>query len=75
MTVYQKKPHYAQKLQKQVYNKSVKPRSYSSGDKIWLNSKFIKNKQNWKLNAKFLNLFWVFYLMDKQTYKLKLLKR
>ena len=36
--------HYAQKLQKQVYNKGIKPRSYASNDKVWLNSKYIKTK-------------------------------
>ena len=46
-----------QNLQKQVYNKGVKPQSYASSEKIWLNSKYIKTKRNWKLQAKFFELF------------------
>ena len=37
---------HTQKLQKKVYDKSVKPQSYTSGEKVWLNSKYIKIKQN-----------------------------
>ena len=44
MIVYQKNLHYSQELQKQPYNKGVKPRSLASSDKIWLNSKYIKTK-------------------------------
>ena len=46
MTVCQENFYHAQKLQKRAYNKGVKPRSYASGDKVWLNSKFIKTKRN-----------------------------
>ena len=49
--------HHAQELQKQVYNKRVKPRSYAPDEKIWLNSKFIKTKRNRKLKAKFFGPF------------------
>ena len=49
MTICQENFHHAQELQKQAHNKSVKPKSYTSGDKIWLNSKYIKTKQNRKL--------------------------
>ena len=45
MTVCRKKLHHAQKLQKQVHDKGVKPKSYASDDKVWLNSKYIKTKQ------------------------------
>lgn len=44
--------------------------SYASGNKIWLNSKYIKTKQNFKLKAKFFGLFQVVYLVEKQVYKL-----
>ena len=44
MTVYLKNLNYAQKLQKQAHNKSVKPRSYASGNKVWLNNIYIKTK-------------------------------
>ena len=46
MTVCQKNLHHAQKLQKRAYNKGVKARSYALGEKVWLNSKYIKTKQN-----------------------------
>ena len=44
MTVYLKNPYYAQDLQKQAHNNSVNPRNYTSSDKVWLNSKYIKTK-------------------------------
>ena len=37
---------YTQNLQKQAYHKTVKPESYTSSENIWLNSKYIKIKQN-----------------------------
>ena len=49
--------HHAQEFQKRAYNKGVKPRSYVPSDKVWLNSKYIKIKQNRKLEAKFFGLF------------------
>ena len=67
--------HHAQKLQKRVHDKSVKPRSYASGNKIWLNRKYIKTKQNRKLEAKFFGLFQVLHPVQKQAYKLKLLRK
>lgn len=51
----------------------MKTWSYALGKNVWLNSKCIKKKQNQKLEAKFFNLFRVLYLVDKKTYKLKLL--
>ena len=57
ITVCRKNLHHAQELQKQAYDKGVKPRSYAPGDKVWLNSKDIKIKQNQKLEAKFFGLF------------------
>ena len=44
MTICGKNIYYAQKFQKQAYNKGVKPRSYALGDKVWLNGKYIKTK-------------------------------
>lgn len=37
---------YIQNLQKQVYNKGVKPKIYTFDDKVWMNSKYIKIKQS-----------------------------
>ena len=72
MIVCRKNLYHAQKLYKQAYNKDVKPRSYAPNDKIWLNSKYIKTKQNQKLEAKFFGIFQVLYPVEKQAYKLKL---
>ena len=75
MIVYQKNLHHTQELQKQAHNKGVKPRSYAPDDKIWLNSKYIKTKRNWKLEAKFFGLFRVLHPVGKQAYKLELFKK
>ena len=75
MTVCQENLHHAQEFQKQVNNKGVKARSYAPGDKVWLNSKYIKTKRNQKLEAKFFGPFRVLHLIEKQVYKLKLLER
>ena len=74
MIVCQKNLHHAEELQKRAYNKSVKPSSSVLGDKVWLNSKYIKTKHNRKLEAKFFGPFQVLHLVEKQTYKLELLK-
>ena len=65
MFVCRENLHHAQKLQKRAYNKGVKPRSYASDDKVWLNSKYIKTKRNRKLEAKFFGPFWVLYPIGK----------
>ena len=75
MIVCRKNFYYTQKLQKWAYDKGVKPRSYIPSDKIWLNSKYIKTKQNRKLEAKFFRLFRVLYQVKKQAYKLDLPKK
>ena len=46
MTICRKNIYHAQKFQKQAHNKGVKPGNYVLGDKIWLNGKYIKTKQN-----------------------------
>lgn len=46
MSVCDKNILHAQEFQKQAHNKSVKPKSYIPNDKIWLNYKYIKIKQN-----------------------------
>ena len=75
MNICRENLHHAQELQKQAYNKGVEPRSYAPGDKVWLNSKYIKTNQNRKLEAKFFGPFRVLYLVSKQAYKLKLPKK
>ena len=65
MTVCRKNPYHIQELQKWAYSKSVKPKNYTSKDKIWLNSKYIKIKQNRKLEAKFFGPFQKLHLVNK----------
>ena len=57
MAVCQQNLHHAQKLQKGAHNKGVKPQSYALGNKVQLNSKHLRTKQNRKLKAKFLGPF------------------
>ena len=66
---------HAQELQKRYHDKHAKPRSYAPGDKVWLNSKYIKTKRNRKLEAKFFGPFRVLHPVGKQAYKLELPKR
>ena len=75
MIVCQENLHHAQELQKRAHNKGVKPRSYAPGEKIWLNSKYIKTKRNRKLEAKFFGPFRVLHPVKKQAYKLELPKK
>ena len=57
MIVCRENLYHAQEFQKRAKNKGVKPSSYASSDKVWFNSKHIKTKQNWKLEAKFFRPF------------------
>lgn len=75
MNICQENLYYTQELQKRLYNKHTKPSHYALGNKVWLNYKYIKTKQNWKLKAKFFGLFWLFYLGRNQTYKLEFLTK
>ena len=75
MTVYRENFHHAQELQKRANDKGVKPKSYAPGDKVWLNSKYIKTKQNRKLKAKFFGPFRVLHPVGKQAYKIELPKK
>ena len=65
MIVCRENLHHAQELQKQAYNKGVKPWSYAPVEKIWLNSKYIKTKRNQKLEAKFFGPFRVLHPVRK----------
>lgn len=64
-----------QKLQKQYHNKHTKLKNYTPDKKIWLNSKYIRTKQNRKLKVKFFRLFRILYPIGKQAYKLELPKK
>ena len=75
MIVCRENLHHAQELQKRAHDKGVKPRSYAPSDKVWLNSKYIKTKQNRKLEAKFFRPFRVLHPVGKQAYKLKLSRK
>ena len=75
MIVCRENLHHAQELQKRAYDKGVKPRSYAPGDKVWLNTKYIKTKCDRKLEAKFFGPFRVLYPVGKQAYKLELPKK
>ena len=75
MTVCWKNLYHAQGLQKQAHDKGVKPKSYAPGDKVWLNSKYIKTKWNRKLEVKFFRPFRVLHPVSKQAYKLELPKK
>ena len=57
MSVYRKNLQHAHELQKRYHNKHAKPKSYTPSDKVWLNSKYIKAKQNRKLEYKFFGPF------------------
>ena len=61
MDICQQNLLYTQKLQKKTHDKGVKPWSYAPREKIWLNSKYIKTKQNWKLEAKFFSPFQILH--------------
>lgn len=72
MIVCRENLHCAQELQKRAHDKGVKPRSYALGNKVWLNTKYIKTKRNRKLKAKFFGPFRVLHPVGKQAYKLEL---
>ncbi len=63
---------HAQELQKRAHDKGIKSRSYAPGEKVWLNSRYIKMKRNKKLESKFFGPFQVLYAVGKQAYKLEL---
>ena len=57
MTVCQQNLYYTQKLQKQAHNKGVKSQSLVPDFIVWLSSKYLKTKWNYKLKAKFISYF------------------
>ena len=72
MNIGQQNLLLTQELQKKTYDKGVKPRSYAPEEKVGLNNKYIKTKQNRKLKAKFFGLFRILRPVEKQAYKLDL---
>ena len=57
MSIYRKNLQHAQDLQKRYHNKYAKRGSYAPGDKVWLNSKYIKTKRKCKVEFKFFGPF------------------
>ena len=74
MAICRENFQYAQKLQKQYHYKHAKPKSYAPGKKFWLNSKYIKTKQNHKLEAKFFKPFRVLHLTGKTSLQISTIK-
>ena len=72
MSICRENLQHAQELQKCYHDKHIKPRSYTPGDKVWLNNKYINTKRNRKLEFKFFGLFRVLHLVGKQACKLEL---
>ena len=75
MSVYKKNSQHAHQFQKYSHDKIAKSKSYTPKVKVGLNNKYIKTKQNRKLEFKFYDSFRILYKVGKQTYKLELLKR
>ena len=50
--VFCKNLYYNKKLQKKDYDNGIQLKSYVFSNKIWLNSKYFKTKQNRKLEIK-----------------------
>ena len=75
MSMCRENLQHTQEFQKHYHDKHTKPKSYVPGDKVWLNSKYIKTKRNCKLEFKFFKPFWILHLVGKQGYKLELPKR
>ena len=46
MIICRENIYHTEKPQKKTYNKGVRPKNYIFNDKIWLNIKYIKIKQN-----------------------------
>ena len=75
MAAYRENLQHAQELQKRANDKGTKPRSYAPGEKVWLNSKYIKTKCNLKMGVKFFGSFQVLHPVGSQAYKLELPKQ
>ena len=72
MDICQQNLLHAKELQKRIHDKNVKPQSYAPGEKVYLNRKYIKTKQNRNLKTKFFGSFQILHPVGKQAYKLNL---
>lgn len=61
----------SQELQILQYNKHVKKRIYQSEKSVWLRENYIKTKQNFKLEYKYLGRFKIVKTVENNTYRLK----
>ena len=75
MSICRENLWHTQELLKYYHDKYAKLRNYTSRNKVWLNSKYIKTKRNRKLKFKFFAPFQVLYPLGKQAYKLELAKK
>lgn len=73
--MYRENLYHTHELQKQAYNEAIKPKGYVSDNKVWLNSKYIKTKHNYKLIIRFFGFFPILHLVENQIYKLDLPKK
>ena len=71
MDTWREDLQHVQELQKQAHNKGTKLRSYAFGEKLWLNSKYIKTKHKQKLEAKVFSPFRVLHSEHNQVHKLE----
>lgn len=67
MNIYCQNFLYTQDLYKLANDKRVKPQNYALSKKVWLNSKYIKSKQNQKFETKFLGFF-EYYIKEKNKF-------
>lgn len=62
--VCQENIYHTVKLEKSSNNKYAKRKSYTPGNNVYLNNKYIKTKRNRKLKAKFFCSFRVLHLVE-----------
>lgn len=70
--IYEQDELYSQELLIWANNNSINSCNYKLFEKIWLNNKFIKTKPNSNLKANYFKSYLIFYLVNKQIYKIKL---
>lgn len=71
ISVYRDNFQYVQEFEKRFHNQHIQLQSYTLGQKVWLNAKYIQTKQKRKLEAKVFEPFIVLNLARKQAYKLE----